>query len=78
MLGKLKIHCIYEKNGCKEILLLENITNHEKFCRFEKRICDKCSCERSANHDCVKSLLESKQRLTENDEKLQTKLKHLE
>jgi LPS O-antigen subunit length determinant protein (WzzB/FepE family) len=77
MLGKLKIRCIYEMNGCKEILLLDNLINHEKSCRFDKKICEKCFCSQSVNHDCVKSLLQSKQELTQSNDDLKKELKLL-
>jgi hypothetical protein len=70
MLGKLKIRCIYNKNGCKEILLLDNLENHEKTCRFDKPFCDKCLCILSVDHNCVESLLESKQVLIESNNQL--------
>jgi hypothetical protein len=74
MLGKLKIRCIYEKNGCKEILCLNNLDNHQNKCRFDKMICEKCSCVRSSGHDCVNSLLELKHNLIQNNEQLQKEL----
>jgi chromosome segregation ATPase len=75
MLGKLKIRCVYEKNGCKEILLLDNLENHEKTCCYDKKTCEKCFCDLSSDHDCVKSLLDSKQELTKSNEELEKELK---
>jgi hypothetical protein len=75
MLGKLKIRCIYDKNGCQEILLLDNLDNHQKSCRFENLLCDKCFCEEPVDHDCVKSLLESKQKLIQSNSELKEELK---
>jgi hypothetical protein len=75
MLGKLKIRCIYDKNGCQEILLLDNLDNHQKSCRFENLLCDKCLCEEPVDHDCVKSSLESKQKLTQSNTELKDELK---
>ncbi len=49
MLGKMRIRCIYDKNGCKGILLLDNLENHQKSCRFNKKICEKCFCDQSLN-----------------------------
>ncbi len=69
-MGKLKIRCIYNENGCQEILLLNNLENHEKTCRFGKPFCDKCHCILSVNHNCVESLLESKQVLIESNNQL--------
>jgi hypothetical protein len=77
MLGKLKIRCTYEMNGCKEILLLDNLINHEKLCRFDKKICEKCFCSQSVNHDCVRSLLQSKLELTQSNDELKKELKIL-
>ncbi len=74
MLGKLKIRCIYNKNGCQEILLLNNLEKHEKTCRFAKPYCEKCFCEFSVDHDCVKSLLELNQKLIERNSELQKEL----
>jgi hypothetical protein len=70
MLGKLKIRCINNKNGCQEILLLDYLENHEKTCRFDKPLCDKCLCILSVDHNCVESLLESKQVLIESNNQL--------
>ncbi len=53
MLGKLRIRCINEKNGCKEISLLSNLDSHETKCH-DKSICDQRFCLRSVNHNCVK------------------------
>jgi hypothetical protein len=75
MLGKMRIRCIYDKNGCKGILLLDNLENHQKSCRFNKKICEKCFCDQSSNHDCVKGLLDSKQELIKSNEELQKELK---
>jgi hypothetical protein len=75
ILGKLKIRCIYDKNGCKEILSLDNLNNHEISCLFDKRTCEKCFCELSVNHDCIKSLLEAKKKVDEKINDLQIELK---
>jgi hypothetical protein len=74
-LGKMRIHCIYDENGCKEILLLDKLENHQKSCCFTKKICEKCFCDQSSKHDCVKSLLNSKQELIKSNEELQKELK---
>ncbi len=66
----MKIRCIYNKNGCQEILLLNNLENHEKTCRFGKPFCDKCLCILSIDHNCVENLLESKQVLIESNNQL--------
>ncbi len=55
-MGKLKIRCAYSLNGCKEILSLNNLENHQKICRFEN--CENCFCIKSIDHNCVKSLHE--------------------
>ncbi len=73
-MGKLRIRCIYEKNGCKEILSLDNLNNHQISCRFDKRICEKCFCELCVNHDCIKSLLEAKKKADEKINDLQIEL----
>jgi hypothetical protein len=73
-LGKLKIRCIYEKNGCKEILLLDNLDNHQNKCRFYKNECQKCFCDQSLNHDCIKSLLDSKEKLLQSNKNLEKEL----
>jgi hypothetical protein len=75
MLGKLKIRCIYDKNGCKEILSLANLNNHQNSCLFGKKICEKCFCEQSLNHDCIKTLLELKQESDRKINELQNELK---
>jgi hypothetical protein len=75
MLGKLKIRCIYDKNGCKEILSIDNLNNHQNSCRFEKKICKKCFCEQSINHDCIETLLELKQESDRKINELQNELK---
>jgi hypothetical protein len=75
MLGKLKIRCTYSKNGCQEILLLDNLENHEKMCCFEKPFCDQCFCQQSVNHNCIESLLQSKQELIESYSEIENELK---
>ncbi len=72
-MGKLKIRCINDKNGCQEILLLDNLDNHEKQCPYD--LCGNCFCKKSGNHDCIKTLLESKQRLIQSNEELHKELK---
>ncbi len=37
-------------------------------------ICQKCFCDQSDNHDCLKSLLESKQIVIQNNEELKKEL----
>ncbi len=64
-MGKLKIHCVYQENGSKEISLLSDLDNHEKSCRFDKPICDQCFWLQSVYQNCVKSLLEIKTKLEE-------------
>jgi hypothetical protein len=54
---KIIIRCLFKKNGCKEILTLENLENHEKSYSFDIKICEKCLFQQSSIHDCIKSLL---------------------
>jgi hypothetical protein len=77
MLGKLEIHCINKKNGCDEILKLENLELHEKSCLYVKSMCDSCKCQMSPRHNCVKSLLETKYMLIELSEDLKTEINSL-
>ncbi len=56
MLRRMKIRCSHDKNGYKEILLLDNLENHEKICRFAKPFCDQCFCQQSVNHNCIESI----------------------
>ncbi len=53
MLGKLTIRCKFEKNGCQQILLLDNLSLHENGCDFREKLCDKCFCVLIENHECV-------------------------
>ncbi len=72
-MGKLKIRCIYEKNGCKDVLLLHNLENRENFCGFNEKIFEKCLCDKLVDHNCIQSLSNFKQKLLQkNDELLQT------
>ena len=36
VLNILRFHCQYKKNGCNKILCLEEVTQHEKKCRYSK------------------------------------------
>jgi dynactin complex subunit len=80
MLSKLKINCIYEKNGCKEILSIDSLESHEKTCRFEKGICALCACEKLKGHNCIESLLKKNKELVEKveilEKNLSSSLKH--
>ncbi len=80
MLSKLKINCIYEKNGCKEILFIGSLESHEKTCQFEKRICVLCACEELKGHNCIESLLNKNKELVEKveilEKNLSSSLKH--
>jgi hypothetical protein len=60
MLGKLKIKCDIKQNGCKEVLLLENLSQHTVECLYNVEMCKKCLCEiqDKSVHDCIKTLLE--------------------
>jgi len=72
MLGRLKIRCIYSKNGCETVHYLDSLEKHEKQC--DKKLCNKCFCERSVKHDCIESLLASNRELSENNNELQKML----
>jgi hypothetical protein len=74
MLGKLTIRCKYEENGCRAILLLDNLSLHENGCDFREKLCDKCFCVLLENHDCVKSLLGVKRKLNATIVGLETQL----
>jgi DNA repair ATPase RecN len=74
----MKIRCIYNKNGCEEISLLDNLDKHEKSCRFVKRICESCRCDQSTGRNCIKILLDSKEKLAQINIELQNKLKSAE
>ncbi|XP_054153477.1 uncharacterized protein LOC128952157 isoform X2 [Oppia nitens] len=63
MLGKLKIKCDFRDKGCKEVISLEDLSNHVIKCRYnvqkEIKKCKKCFCEiQKTGHDCIKALLE--------------------
>jgi hypothetical protein len=73
LLGNLKIRCKFSINGCEEILAIDDLDNHQKSCHFEK--CKTCFCINSVDHNCVKSLLESKLKSDELINDLQNKLK---
>ncbi len=73
-MGKLKIRCIYQENGCEDVLLLENLVNHENSCQFNKKICKKCLCDKLVDHDCIQSLLDFKQKLLQTNNELEDKL----
>ena len=76
MLGKLKIRCDFKDKGCKEVLFLENLSQHTVKCRYncenQKKKCKKCLCEYPAksSHDCVKALLELNKKANEEIEAL--------
>ncbi len=77
-MGKLKIRCIYETNGCKDVIFLENVYSHEKSCQFNKKICVKCLCDQLHDHDCIQSLLDFKHKLLQNNTELLQKNNELE
>ena len=52
-------------NGVTEVELAQNGCG---------KICQKCFCDQSANHDCIKSLLESKQIVIQYNEELKKEL----
>lgn len=57
MLGKLQIRCSFE--GCKEVLLLDNLHWHEDKCPFNPEgECETCCLPKSKSptHDCIQSL----------------------
>lgn len=66
----MKIRCINEKDGCKEILSLDHLDNHEKSCR-----CDKCFRMLTVDHNCIQSLLDSEKKLIQSNEALKGELK---
>jgi hypothetical protein len=74
MLGKLTIRCKYEENGCREILLLDNLSLHENGCDFREKVCKKSFCVLLENHDCVQSLLGANLRSSETIVGLKTQL----
>ncbi len=38
MLGKLRIRCINSEFGCEEIVLLDNLKNHQIICCLDEKI----------------------------------------
>ena len=64
MLGKLKIRCDFKDQGCKEVVLLENLNHHTLKCKYnaenKKKKCKKCFIEYpdKSKHDCVEALLD--------------------
>lgn len=41
-LEKIKIKCIYEKQGCKKVFSIFDLGKHQKYCDFRTIQCDKC------------------------------------
>jgi hypothetical protein len=70
-LKKLKTRCIYEKNERKDTLFLDN---HECSGLLTEKICEKCFGDKRVDHDCVKSLLDFKQKLLQTNDELEIKL----
>ncbi|CAG2170008.1 unnamed protein product [Oppiella nova] len=57
MLGKLKIRCDFKDKGCKEVVNLEDLTQHAVKCKY--------NVETKSGHDCIKSLLELNRKANE-------------
>ena len=76
MLGKLKIRCDFKDKGCKEVVLLENLTQHTIKCKYNveklKKKCKKCFVEYpdKSSHDCIRALLELNRKANEEIEAL--------
>jgi len=78
ILAKLKICCENRDKGCNEVLLLDNLNNHIKSCRFKKELCKQCKCEIFDGHNCVKCLLEVNAKLADKLKSASIRIESLE
>jgi hypothetical protein len=44
-INEILISCIYQSKGCGEVCFYENISEHEKICKFREKFCDNCKTE---------------------------------
>jgi len=64
MLGRLKISCNNREKGCQTVVMLEDLIDHLKSCKIDKKMCEKCKLEiLNDDHNCVECLLETIQKL---------------
>ena len=44
LMAQLPIYCKYKSNGCQEILMKEDMTNHEQGCVYRPIFCPEINC----------------------------------
>ena len=79
MIGKLKISCDYESNGCKESVELESLSQHMTRCEY--RFCKTCEFRpigESDEHNCIEVLKNMNNELKEKYEKSLNTIKESE
>ena len=79
MIGKLKISCDYDSNGCKESVELESLSQHMTRCEY--RFCKTCEFRpigESDEHNCIEVLKNESNEWKEKYEKSLNTIKELE
>ena len=62
IIGKLKIKCDYESNGCKESVELESLSQHMTRCEYNLcETCGLCLKEQTIDHKCIEVLKNNRQ-----------------
>lgn len=61
LLGKQKLKCTFATKGCTEVVSVEGIVEHERYCAFDKQPCNSgCGFMGTSEHNCLKALIEYK------------------
>ncbi|CAG2106025.1 unnamed protein product [Medioppia subpectinata] len=56
-LGRFKIQCDHWAHGCRDIIKLEDLSQHTVNCRYKLAKCETCQCDQTPVHDCIVALL---------------------
>jgi len=80
MISRLRVHCDYAKNGCKDVVKLDILSSHLLECMFKpKALCEDCGIpvDSQEDHDCLfnlralnSSLIDENLRLKNQNERL--------
>ena len=59
LMAQLPIYCKYQSNGCQEILMKEDMTNHEQGCVYRPIFCPEINCtQKSTYHGLMEHVTE--------------------
>jgi len=80
MISRLKICCDYTENGCKNVLVLDNLSSHLLECKFKpKNLCKDCGIpiDNGKDHDCLFNLKTLNSNLVDETSRLKNQIKQL-